>query len=75
MSKDEVTTGERDEIAEWLAKGNKITYCEKGATTEGILPGYGWGRKPKKPGAPVVQTGNKSTKKKDKPVTATAKKK
>jgi|TARA_B100000780_G_scaffold275588_1_gene242461 hypothetical protein len=48
MSKDEVTTGERDEIAEWIAKGNSITVCPTGATTEGILPGYGWGRRPKK---------------------------
>ena len=64
MSKDEVTSTESKEIQEWLAKGNEITVCPTGATTEGILPGYGWGRKPKKPGAPVVQTGNKSPKKK-----------
>ena len=64
MAKETKTDQDQRLMDEWLAKGNKITKCETGAFTEGVLPGYGWGRKPKKPGAPLVQTGNKSKKKK-----------
>ena len=60
-----VTKTEEDQrlMDEWLAKGNKITKCETGAFTEGVLPGYGWGRKPKavKPEKPAKKV---STKKK-----------
>ena len=64
MARYEKTSTESQAIQDWLDKGNKITQCETGAFTEGVNPGYGWGRKPKKPGAPLVQTGNKSKKKK-----------
>jgi|TARA_B110000971_G_scaffold83334_1_gene85465 hypothetical protein len=63
MARYEKTSTESQAIQDWLDKGNKITQCETGAFTEGVNPGYGWGRKPKA-GKPVVQTGNTSVKKK-----------
>lgn len=35
-------------IDDWLAAGNKITICPPGETSDGELPGYGWGKKKKK---------------------------
>ena len=35
-------------IDDWLAAGNKITICPAGETSDGELPGYGWGKKKKK---------------------------
>ena len=44
----EKTIEEQRLIDEWLSKGNKITICPTGQTSDGEIPGYGWGKRKKK---------------------------
>ena len=48
MAREEKTTEEIKQIEEWIKAGNKVTICPPGQRTEGIEPGYGWGKKKKK---------------------------
>lgn len=49
MSRDQRSRQEQKAIDEWLKAGNKITICPTGQTSDGEMPGYGWGKKKKKP--------------------------
>ena len=56
--------GENAAIKEWLAKGNKITYCPPGARSETGEIGYtAWGRKKKKVDPKADPKAKKTTKK------------